>query len=145
MSNVRRHMHILPLFALVFAGHALAQAVVEPQVPAVEALYVLSVKPGPAGSGKTIDMNFREIKRELESSLVEVNIASGEDQAVWVLMLQGMCGLMHARQHTSAVSEQVSVQPLRFRLTFPTDPKIDDRPGLPRLVLTERECAVVSR
>ncbi len=138
-------MHPLPLVALVIAGQALAQTVVVTQVPAAEDLYVLSRKVLPSGSGKAVEMNFREIEREPESSLVEISIDSGADPAAWVPMLQGMCGLMHARQHTSAVSEQVSVQPLRFRITFPNSPKIDDQPGLPRLVLSEKECAAISR
>jgi hypothetical protein len=57
-------MKALPLFTLVVAGQALAQTVVEPQVPAAEELYVLSTKSVPAGGGKAIDINFREIKRE---------------------------------------------------------------------------------
>ena len=138
-------MHSIALLALAFAGHAFAQAVVQPQAVVAETLYVLSVKSGTVGSAKTVDMNLREIKREPESSLVEVTVAAGESRAAWVPMLQGMCGLMRARQHTSAVSEQISEQPLRFRLTFPPNPKIDDRPGLPRLVLTEKECAAISR
>lgn len=143
---VSRHRRGFPLIAMVFAGHVLAQAAAEPQIPVAEKLYVLSVnKNGSAVNGKPTVMNFQEIKREAESSLVEVKLSSGDGQAAWQPMLQGMCGLMHARQHINAVSEQVSVQPLRFRLTFPSNPKIDDRPGLPRLVLTEKECAAINR
>ena len=138
------------LVALAFlvsfiAGPAHPQAAGEPRAAASEELYVLSIKDKPAQNGKTLDMVFREIKREPESSLVEIEI-SGEDKSAWVPMLQGMCGLMQARLHKSAVSEQISVQPLRFLLTFPDNPKIDDRhPGPPRLVLTEKECSVVNR
>jgi hypothetical protein len=135
----------LVLPALFFTDLARAQAASEPQVAASEDLYVLSIKDKPAENGKTLDMVFREIKREPESSLVEIE-TSGNDRSAWVPMLQGMCGLMHARLHQSAVSEQISVQPLRFMLTFPDNPQIDDRrAGPPRLVLTEKECSAIAR
>jgi len=135
----------LTLFGVFVAGPAHAQVSGDRQVPASDELYVLSIKDRPAENGRTLDMVLREIKREPESSLVEIE-TSGDDRSAWAPMLQGMCGLMQARLHRSAVSEQVSVQPLRFLLTFPDDPKIDDRrAGPPRLVLTEKECSVIRR
>jgi hypothetical protein len=135
----------LALLVLFITGRAHAQAAGEPRVAAPEDLYVLSIKDRPAEHGKTLDMVFREIKREPDSSLVDIEI-SGEDKSAWVPMLQGMCGLMQARLHKSAISEQISVQPLRFLLTFPDNPKIDDRrAGPPRLVLTEKECSAIAR
>ena len=135
-------MALLIMFA---TGLAHAQATGEPRAAASDELYVLSVKDRPVENGKTLNMVFREIKREPESSLVEIEI-SGEDRSAWAPMLQGMCGLMQSRLHKSAISEQISVQPLRFLLTFPDNPKIDDRrPGPPRLVLTEKECSAIGR
>jgi len=135
----------LTLFGVFVAGPAHAQVPGDRQVPASDELYVLSIKDRPAENGRTLDMVLREIKREPESSLVEIE-TSGDDRSAWAPMLQGMCGLMQARLHRSAVSEQVSVQPLRFLLTFPDDPKIDDRrAGPPRLVLTEKECSAIRR
>ena len=143
--SARSRLGALVLVVLFVTGLAHAQATGGPQVAASDELYVLSIKDRPAQNGKTLDMVFHEIKREPESSLVEIEI-SGDDRSAWAPMLQGMCGLMHARLHQSAVSEQISVQPLRFLLTFPDNPKIDDRrPGPPRLVLTEKECSVVNR
>jgi len=135
----------LTLFGVFVAGPARAQVPGEPQVTAADELYVLSIKDRPAENGQTLYMMFREIKREPQSSLVEIE-TSGNDMSAWGPMLQGMCGLMQTRLHKSAVSEQVSVQPLRFLLTFPDNPKIDDRrAGPPRLVLTEKECSVIRR
>src|SRR5436190_15466703 len=108
----------LTLFGVFVAGPAHAQVPGDRQVPASDELYVLSIKDRPAENGRTLDMVLREIKREPESSLVEIE-TSGDDRSAWAPMLQGMCGLMQARLHRSAVSEQVSVQPLRFLLTFP--------------------------
>lgn len=135
---------LLLLCSLVPVGHAFAQGTGGPQAATSEGLYVLSVKKSPAENGKTLSVLFREIKREPESSVVEVEV-SGEDRLAWGPILQGMCGLIHARLHESAVAEQTSVQPLRFRLTFPNNPKIDDRPGPPRLVFTAKDCLALNR
>ena len=126
-------------------GCATAQPASGPQAAAPQDLYVLSVKNGQLPDGKAFDMRLREIERLPESSLVEVDLDAGEDPAAWVPMLRGLCGLMHARQQASAVGEQLSVHPLRFRLSFSGAGKVDDKPGPPRLVLGAKECATIER
>jgi hypothetical protein len=106
---------------------------------------VWSVQDRPAPNGKKLDVRLREIERKPESSLVEIDVAPSADAAAWGPILDGMCGLMQARGRSGAVSEQISVQPLRFRITFPDKPAIDDRPGPPKLVLGERECSTIRR
>ena len=121
----------------------LANAADEPNVEASDSLYFLSVKEESAGNGSALDMTIRELKREPDSSIVEIEYISGGNGPSYLLLVKGMCGLMRARQHTSAVSEQISERPIRFRMTFPKDAKINDSPGLPRLVLSEANCTAL--
>jgi hypothetical protein len=48
---------------------------------------------------------------------------------------------MHARDHELAVAEQISEHPVEFRMTFPTSAKVEEPGGLPRMVLSESDCA----
>jgi hypothetical protein len=40
-----------------------------------------------------------------------------------------------------AVAEQVSEQPIEFRMTFPESAAVEEGKGLPRMVLSETNCA----
>jgi len=40
-----------------------------------------------------------------------------------------------------AVAEQISEHPVEFRMTFPTSAKVEEPGGLPRMVLSESDCA----
>ena len=133
------------LAVLLVAGSAFAQTPGQASAPSSGALYQWSVRDRPAPNGKKLDLRMREIERQPESSVVEIDLAPDADAATWGPILEGLCGLMQARGQPGAVSEQISVQPLRFRMTFPDKPAIDDRPGPPRLVLGERECSAIHR
>ena len=121
---------------------ALAVAAASAPSPATDtALYVLHDATSASAPGAV----FREIKRDVEASVVQIDFDAGTKESSMLLMLEGFCGLMRERQHRGAVAEQISVTPVQFRVTFPEGPKIEDKPGPPRLVFTEVECSKVRR
>jgi len=107
-----------------------------------ESLYVLSARAAPAEDGKPLTMTVRETKRTPESSIVDVEFVSG-GSASSLFMVRGLCGVMQARERKLAVAEQVSENPVEFRMTFPESAKVDATSGLPRMVLSEADCARV--
>lgn len=116
-----------------------------PASAAPAGLYVLSIKDQLAPNGKRVNLVFREVRREAESSVVEVEVADDAGGFASVYMLLGMCGLMNDRNQKGAVAEQLSEKPMRFGVTFPTHPTIDNRSGPPRLVFNETDCQTVKR
>ena len=109
-------------------------------------LYVLSIKDQPAPNGKKVNLVLREISRDIDSSLVEIEVADDAGGFASVYMLVGMCGLMNDRNQKGAVAEQLSAKPLRFRVTFPSNPTIDNsRSGRPRLVFNQADCEAIKR
>lgn len=113
--------------------------------PTDAALYVLqeavAASASTAGSGAV----FREIRRDSGSSLIQFDVNAGAKESSMLFMLEGFCGLMRERQHRSAVAEQISMAPVQFRVTFPESPRIEDKPGPPRLVFTDVECNTIRR
>jgi len=108
-----------------------------------EALYRMSAEAMPAGNGKSLSLTVQEVKREAEFSIVDVEATSetARSPAASLLLVRGLCGLMLARGQKFAVAEQVSEQPIEFRMTFPESAAVEERKGLPRLVLSEANCA----
>lgn len=135
---------ITPLALLLVTCVALATDKDSPSAGGGLYVFAAENERGEAGT-PPFTVIVREVQRDRESSILQVESTSRNDGKSSVFMLKGMCGLMRARGQKGAVSEQISVQPLQFRMTFPESPKIDDRPGPPRLVFTERECAAVWR
>ena len=129
------------LTSFVFAPALAVAAASAPSSATDTALYVLH-QATPAGAPGAV---FREIKRDEETSVVQIDVNAGASESSTLLMLEGFCGLMRERQHRGAVAEQISVAPIQFRVTFPEGPKIEDKPGPPRLVFTEVECSKVRR
>jgi len=107
-----------------------------------EPLYVLSVRAAPAEDGKPLTMTVRETKRTPEFSTVDVEYVAG-GSAASLFMVRGLCGVMQARGRKLAVAEQVSENPVRFLMTFPESAKVEAPSGLPRMVLSEADCARV--
>ena len=107
-----------------------------------ESLYVLSAQATAAEDGKPLTMTVRETKRGPDFSIVDVEYVSGGG-ASSLFLVRGLCGLMLAREQKLAVAEQVSEHPVEFRMTFPTSAKVEDPKGLPRMVLSEADCARV--
>ena len=133
------------LASLIFAPW-LAAAAGGASAPSTDAaLYVLHEASGASASTARPAAVFREIKRDAESSLIQIDANADAKESSMLLMLEGFCGLMRERQHRSAVAEQTSERPTQFRVTFPESPKIEDRPGPPRLVFTDVECSAVRR
>ena len=63
------------------------------------------------------------------------------ESASSLFLVRGLCGLMLAREHKLAVAEQVSEHPVQFRMTFPENAKVEEANGMPRMVLSEADCA----
>src|SRR5678815_2741498 len=107
---------------------------------APESLYTLSVRAAKSEDGTPLTMTIRETRRAPDFSIVDVEYISG-GSASSLLLVRGLCGLMHAREQKLAVAEQISEHPVEFRMTFPTSAKVEEPGGLPRMVLSESDCA----
>jgi len=107
-----------------------------------ESLFTLSAQAAPAEDGKPLTMTIRETRRAPDFSIVDVEYVSG-GSASSLLLVRGLCGLMHAREQKLAVAEQISEHPIEFRITFPNSAKVEEPRGLPRMVLSESDCAHV--
>ena len=110
---------------------------------APEGLYSVAIEAAPDGNGKVVSMTIREIERGAEFSIVDIEAASeaGRSSAAPLFLVRGLCGLMVARGQKLAVAEQVSEKPIEFRMTFPASAAVEEGKGLPRLVLSETNCA----
>ena len=129
-------MQAQPIAAALLAGLAGVAFATEPPRSAPEALYTLSVQTAPPGNGKPLTVTIRETKRAQDFSLVEVESASAGDESSLLYLARGLCGVMRARKQKIAVAEQI-----QFRLSFPKTAKVEETKGLPRIVLSESDCA----
>jgi len=75
-----------------------------------------------------------------EFSIVDIEYVSG-GSASSLYLVRGLCGLVLARQKKLAVAEQVSEHPVQFRVTFPNTAPVVETSGLPRMVLSDSNCA----
>jgi hypothetical protein len=76
-----------------------------------------------------------------EFSLVEASVVSGESKTQLLYLVRGLCGVMQARGQKLAVGEQISERPIQYRLSFPMTANVEEAKGLPRMVLSESDCA----
>jgi len=97
----------------------------------------------PGEHGKFLSMTIREVKREAEFSIVDIEATSeaGRSPAASLFLVRGLCGLMLARGQKVAVAEQLSEQPIEFKIAFPESATVEEPKGLPRMVLSEANCA----
>ncbi|ELX10763.1 hypothetical protein Jab_2c28630 [Janthinobacterium sp. HH01] len=93
-------------------------------------LFHLAVADVPVESGKVLNIEFQEVVREAETSIVQVTRRSGGSVSSSMFILRGMCGLARARGKKNFVPEQVVGDTSRFTVTFPdTPPDPDARKG----------------
>jgi hypothetical protein len=83
-----RHAAIVLLVAFQL-GDAVAQATSE--------LYRLDIKETGGKKGRKLEMSFKEVERQAESSVVDITHVSGSGADSAVAILKGMCGLARAR------------------------------------------------
>jgi len=137
------HTHsIAPLLLVGLFGSAYAT---EPAASAPDQLFSLSVQVERAEDGKALSMTIREAARTPEFSVVEASVISGESSASLLYLARGLCGVMQARKQKLAVSEQFSERPVQYRLTFPKTASIEDAKDLPRMALSESDCARIEQ
>ena len=130
--------HFLPMSLLFFLPIVAAAEGPSPSSP--ESLYVLSAHGKTVEDGTLLTMTVRETRRTPDLSIVDIDYVSG-GSASSLFLIQGLCGVMIARGHTFAVAEQVSEKPIEFQVTFPTSAKVEEKSGLPRMVLSASDCA----
>jgi hypothetical protein len=131
-----RHL-VAAVLSTLLPTVALAQASPE--------LYQLGVKDIPVENGKTLEMTFRELERQGDSSTVEIDFVSGGSVSSSMFALRGMCGVSRARGEQYFRATQVSRKLPIFRMTFPkTVTEADLRPahGADK-VFTRDECALL--
>ena len=140
MFNVRHHMQRHFTVSLLLAVLPWSAAAANASASAPESLYTLSVQSARSEDGTPLTMTIRETRRAPDFSIVDIEYVSG-GSASSLLLVRGLCGLMRARDHELAVAEQISEHPVEFRMTFPTSAKVEEPGGLPRMVLSESDCA----
>ena len=143
VSNVRRHMRARVVASSIAVAFSCAAIAADAPASPPEALYSMSAQTMPGKNGELLSMTIREVKREAEFSIADIEATSeaGRSSAASLFLVRGLCGLMLARGHKLAVAEQVSEQPIEFKMTFPVSAAVDERRGLPRMVLSETTCA----
>lgn len=93
-------------------------------------LFHLSVADVPVENGKMLNMDFQEVAREAETSIVQVTRRSGGSVSSSMFILRGMCGLARVRGKKNFVPEPVAGDSNRFTVTFPeTPPDPESRKG----------------
>lgn len=104
-------------------------------------LFALLVQIERAEDAKALSMVIRETTRSPDFSMVEADVIAGESTTSLLYLARGFCGLIHSRGWTVALIEQVSEHPVVYRLAVPTSEHLEGGPGLPRMILSESECA----
>ncbi|MDN4054893.1 hypothetical protein QPK32_17575 [Massilia sp. YIM B02763] len=85
-------------------------------------LYDLSVKDVPVENGKLLDMDFREIERRTDSSIVQIIRRSGGSVSSSMFVLRGMCGLARSRHAQYFIPRRIPDEKIeRYLVTFPSD------------------------
>ena len=115
------------------------------EVPAAAdpALYSLAVQGAPVENGKTLNMSFRELKRDAEQSVVEVTRTSGGSVSSSLFVVRGMCGLMRARGEENFASEPVPKQSMQYRVSFPKVAKAKEPDGRGQLAFSAAQCSLL--
>lgn len=105
-------------YLVVLAGVlALAPLHVLPSEPI---LFHLSVKDVPVENGKMLDMEFQEIERKTDSSIVQIARRSGGSVSSSMFVLKGMCGLARSRSAQYFIPTRiVDEKTERYTVAFP--------------------------
>ena len=100
----------------------------------------------PVQGGESLSLKVREAQHEPEFSIIEVEAGpeAGRSPSASLFLLRSLCGVMLEREKKFAVAEQVSEKPIRFKVTFPESAAVEERKGLPRMVLSEANCARIN-
>ena len=85
-------------------------------------LFQLAAADAPVENGKMLNMEFQELKREAETSTVQITRRSGGSVSSSMFVLRGMCGLARLRGKQNFVAEQVAGDSNRFTVSFPATP-----------------------
>lgn len=81
-------------------------------------LFHLNVQGQPVENGKTLNMNYQELERGNDFSIVEVTFTSGGSVSSAMFILRGTCGVARARGEKYFRTEQLSKAPITFRVQF---------------------------
>jgi hypothetical protein len=126
---------------------ALALLIACPTLATSAELVRLSVKDGPAENGKKLEMEFNEIERTAEASVVEVSMVSGGSVASSMFTMRGMCAITRARGAKYFSTERIATNPTRYKVVFPADrpPSAPEPSGTynPKRVISVAECQLL--
>lgn len=104
-------------------------------------LVSISVADAPAENGKKLNATLREVVREREFSIVEVDVASGGSVSTSIFILRGACLVLRARGERFFASKPEHGRAMRaFRLTFPTEATPEQLSGRTKSVFSAQEC-----
>ncbi|MGK5010762.1 hypothetical protein [Janthinobacterium sp. MDB2-8] len=85
-------------------------------------LFRLIIPVTPVENGKILDMEFKEVAREADSSTVRATRRSGGSVSSSMFILRGMCGLARSRGKQHFVTEQLAGESNQYKVTFPETP-----------------------
>ena len=88
---------------------------------AVEPLVHLEAKGQTVENGKTIDMEFTEVERRSDASIVQVIFRSGGSVSSSLFILRGMCSVARARGEVYFKSTRLPAPEGRYIVRFPRD------------------------
>lgn len=84
------------------------------------ALFQLSVKDVPVENGKVLNLEFREIERTADASIVQIAQRSGGSVSSSMFILRGMCGLARSRSAQYFIATRIAGEATeRYTVTFP--------------------------
>ncbi|WP_374434705.1 hypothetical protein [Inhella sp.] len=84
---------------------------------------------------------FRELEREPEFSLAELEAGNASDSLLGQLALRGACAVLQARAEAHVMVERISGRPALYRLSFPKEPAAEQLRGPTKSALSALECA----
>jgi hypothetical protein len=88
---------------------------------AAESLVHLEAKGQTVENGKTIDMEFTEVERRSDASIVQVLLRSGGSVSSSLFILRGMCSVARARKELYFRSTRLPAPEGRYIVRFPRD------------------------
>lgn len=88
---------------------------------AADALVHLETKGENAENGKSIDMEFTEVERRSDTSIVQVIFRSGGSVSSSLFILRGMCSVARARGERYFKSTRLPAPEGRYIVGFPQD------------------------
>ncbi len=79
----------------------------------------LRVKDQPVENGKLLNMEFREVERTNEASIVQVTFISGGSVSSSMFVLRGQCAVARTRGKKYFKPKKVLNRPNAYEITFP--------------------------